>query len=133
MADAVTSETLLDGPSDLVMRFRNVSDGSGEAAVAKVDASALSTDVHGNAVSSVTIERIWWNTVGMSAELFWNASSNISARKIKIDSEGYSDYKDFGGLINNAGSGVNGDVLLTTTGHTSGDTYDIILSMKKIY
>jgi len=133
MADAVTSETLLDGPSDLVMRFRNVSDGSGEAAVAKVDASALSTDVHGNAVSSVTIEQVWWNTVGMSAELFWNASSNISARKIKIDSEGYSDYKDFGGLINNAGSGVNGDVLLTTTGHSSGDTYDIILSMKKIY
>ena len=42
MADAVTSETLLDGPSDLVMRFRNVSDGSGESAVAKVDASALS-------------------------------------------------------------------------------------------
>jgi|TARA_R110001583_G_scaffold63831_2_gene186293 hypothetical protein len=133
MADAVTSETLLDGPSDLVMRFRNVSDGSGESAVAKVDASALSTDAHGNAVSSVTIERIWWNTVGMSAELFWNASSNISARKIKIDSEGYSDYKSFGGLINNAGSGVNGDVLLTTTGHSSGDTYDIILSMKKIY
>ena len=133
MADAVTSETLLDGPSDLVMRFRNVSDGSGEAAVAKVDASALSTDVHGNAVSSVTIEQVWWNTVGMSAELFWNASSNISARKIKIDSEGYSDYKSFGGLINNAGSGVNGDVLLTTTGHSNTDTYDIIVAMKKVY
>ena len=133
MADAVTSETLLDGPSDLVMRFRNVSDGSGESAVAKVDASALSADVHGTSVTKVIIEQIWWNTVGMSAELFWNASSNISARKIKIDSEGYSDYKDFGGLINNAGSGVNGDVLLTTTGHSSGDTYDIILSMKKIY
>ena len=133
MADAVTSETLLDGPSDLVMRFRNVSDGSGESAVAKVDASALSADVHGTSVTKVIIEQVWWNTVGMSAELFWNASSNISARKIKIDSEGYSDYKDFGGLINNAGSGVNGDVLLTTTGHSSGDTYDIILSMKKIY
>ena len=133
MADAVTSETLLDGPSDLVMRFRNVSDGSGEAAVAKVDASALSTDAHGNAVSSVTIEQVWWNTVGMSAELFWNASTNLSARKIKIDSEGYSDYRQFGGLVNNAGSGVNGDVLLTTTGHSNTDTYDIIVAMKKVY
>jgi len=133
MADAVTSETLLDGPSDLVMRFRNVSDGSGESAVAKVDASALSANAHGALVSKVIVEQVWWNTVGMSAELFWNASTNLSARKIKIDSEGYSDYKNFGGLINNAGSGVNGDVLLTTTGHSSGDTYDIILSMKKIY
>ena len=58
MADAVTSETLLDGPSDLVMRFRNVSDGSGESAVAKVDASALSADVHGTSVTKVIIEQI---------------------------------------------------------------------------
>jgi len=115
------------------MRFRNVSDGSGESAVTKIDASALSTDAHGNAVGSVIIEQLWWNTVGMSAELFWNASTNVSARKIKIDSEGYSDYRDFGGLVNNAGSGVNGDVLLTTTGHSSGDTYDIIVAMKKVY
>jgi len=128
MADSVTSETLVDGPHNLV-----ISDGSGESAVTKVDASALSTDVHGNAVDSVIIEQLWWNTVGMSAELFWNASTNVSARKIKIDSEGYSDYRDFGGLVNNAGSGVNGDVLLTTTGHSSGDTYDIIVAMKKVY
>ena len=69
----------------------------------------------------------------MSFELFWNASSNVSTRKVKIDSEGYFDYRDFGGLVNNAGSGVNGDVLLTTTGHSNTDTYDVILSMRKVY
>ena len=33
MADAVTSQTLVDGPRDLVMKFTNLSDGTGESAV----------------------------------------------------------------------------------------------------
>ena len=41
MADAVTSQTLIDGARTTVMAFTNVSDGNGESAVAKVDASAL--------------------------------------------------------------------------------------------
>ena len=35
MADAVTSQTLIDGPKHAVMKFTNVSDGSGESAVKK--------------------------------------------------------------------------------------------------
>lgn len=136
MADAVTSETLVDSNSHAVMRFRSVSDGSGESAVVKVDVSALGGNTVGSptiACSLVTIEQIWFNTVGMSVELFWNASTNVSCRKIKIDSEGYLDFRNFGGLVNNAGSGVDGDLLLTTTGHSNTDTYDIILSMRKQY
>jgi len=133
MADAVASVTLQDNNSHVVQRFTNVSDGSGESAVVKVDVSALTANSFGTACSRVIIEQIWFNTVGMSFELFWNASSNVSARKVKIDSEGYFDYRDFGGLVNNAGSGVNGDVLLTTTGHSNTDTYDVILSMRKVY
>ena len=41
MADAVTSQTLQDGDKSVVMKFTNISDGSGEAAVKKVDVSAL--------------------------------------------------------------------------------------------
>ena len=41
MADVVTSQKLIDGARTTVMAFTNVSDGSGESAVAKVDASAL--------------------------------------------------------------------------------------------
>ena len=37
----------------------------------------------------------------------------------------------FGGLPNNAGSGVTGDVQFTTVGHSSGDTYTIILYLRK--
>ena len=43
MADAVTSQTLQDGDKSVVMKFTNISDGSGESAVKKVDVSALAT------------------------------------------------------------------------------------------
>ena len=41
MADAVTSQTLFDGDKHVVMKFTNISDGTGESAVKKVDVSAL--------------------------------------------------------------------------------------------
>jgi len=43
MADAVTSQTLSDGDRTAVMKFTNISDGSGEASVKKVVVSALAT------------------------------------------------------------------------------------------
>ena len=48
MADAVTSQTIIDGEKKVVMKFTNVSDGSGESAVAKVDVSdcVLGTDIN---------------------------------------------------------------------------------------
>ena len=35
MADAVTSQTIIDGVKTVVQKFTNISDGSGESAVAK--------------------------------------------------------------------------------------------------
>ena len=52
MADAVTSQTFIDGPKHAVIKFTNVSDGSGESAVTKVDVSALATSADGDACSS---------------------------------------------------------------------------------
>ena len=43
MADAVTSQTLIDGERTAVLKFTNISDGTGESAVKKVDVSALSS------------------------------------------------------------------------------------------
>ena len=41
MADAVTSQIIFDGTRTAVMKFTNISDGTGESAVLKVDVSAL--------------------------------------------------------------------------------------------
>ena len=124
MADAVTSQTIVDGSKWVVQKFTNLSDGTGESAVIKVDVSALSP-----AATTVSIEKIWYSITGMVATLLWDATTDV--RVVDLSGYGELDMKDFGGLINNAGAGITGDILLTTTGHTSGDNYTIILLMRK--
>jgi len=133
MADAVTTQTIIDGERNCVMKFTNVSDGSGESAVAKVDVSALAANANGKACSEVRIQRVSHAIVGMSVQLFFNASTNVLAMELAESSNGHMDFKDFGGIPNNAGSGKNGDILFTTKGHSSGDTYSITLEMTKVY
>ena len=133
MADAVTSQTIQDGERNLVMKFTNVSDGTGESAVKKVDVAALATNSKGQTCTKVKIQRIYWATVGMSVKLDFDATSNVLLIGLPADSTGDEYYDSFTGIPNNAGSGVTGDIDLTTTGHSSGDSYMIILEMIKEY
>ena len=133
MADAVTSQTIIDGERNCVMKFTNGSDGTGESAIAKVDVSALASNSAGIACSEVRVMRVSHAIVGMSVQLFLDATSNVLLMELAESSNGHMDFKDFGGLPNNAGSGKTGDILLTTKGHSSGDTYSITLEMVKVY
>ena len=139
MADAVTSQTILDdGGKNLIMKFTNISDGTGESAVAKIDVSALTKSaVTGQACSRVVLNKIWFSNVGMGFSLYWNATSNQFIMQAPKD---WTDTWDFTessmtlpGIPNNAGSGVNGDLLLTTSDHSSGDTYSIVIWASKGY
>tara|TARA_R100000750_G_C2308941_1_gene81734 strand:- start:288 stop:686 length:399 start_codon:yes stop_codon:yes gene_type:complete len=132
MADAVTSQTLVDNDRIAVMKFTNISDGSGESAVAKVDVSALNPHSRSStACSRVHVLRIWYMTIGMQVQLFWNATTNVILGEFEGD--GVKDFRSFGGIKNNAGSGINGDVLFTTRGHSNLDTYTIVLELQKTY
>jgi hypothetical protein len=124
MADAVSSQTLIDGVRNVVMKFTNTSDGTGEAAVLKVDVSALN-----GAPSTVKINKIHYSVAGMVARLLWDATADVTI--VDLQGDGHLDCTCFGGLYNNAGAGVTGDILLTTVGHTAGDSYTIILEMQK--
>ena len=67
MADTVTSQTIQDGARRVTMSFTNVSDGSGESSVTKVDVSALESDpMTGAACNGVSIETITFSTFGKS-------------------------------------------------------------------
>tara|TARA_Y100000296_G_C5014032_1_gene176561 strand:+ start:129 stop:527 length:399 start_codon:yes stop_codon:yes gene_type:complete len=132
MADAVTSQTLVDNDRIAVMKFTNISDGSGESAVAKVDVSALNSHSRSStACSRVHVLRIWYMTIGMQVQLFWNATTNVILGEFEGD--GVKDFRSFGGIKNNAGSGINGDVLFTTRGHSNLDTYTIVIELQKTY
>lgn len=124
MVDAVTSQTIIDGEKNVVQKFTNLSDGTGEAAVLKVDVSALN-----GAPSRVKINKVHYSVSGMVATLLWDATTDV--RIMDLQGDGTFDATGFGGLINNAGTGVTGDILLTTAGHTLNDSYTIILEMAK--
>ena len=132
MADAVTSQTLFDGDKHVVMKFTNISDGTGESAVKKVDVSALNADIYGNTCSSVAIEKIWWQCIGMKVQLFFDASTSAFIIELGENQSGHHDYSEFGGLPNNASS-PTGDIDFTTVGHSSADTYTVTLKMRKNY
>ena len=133
MADTVTTQTIIDGERNCIMKFTNVSDGTGESPVAKVDVSALSSNSDGKACSEVRIVRVSHAIVGMSVQLFFDATTNVLLMELAESSNGHMEFKEFGGIPNNAGSGKTGDVLFTTKGHSSGDTYSIVLEMVKVY
>ena len=134
MADAVTSQTIQDGGRHVVMSFTNVSDGTGESAVKKVDVSALESDpMTGKACSTVAIESVWFSTLGMSVKLNWYADTDVLALHLPADYSDSLDMSEFSGLNNKAGTGVTGDIMFTTVGHTSGDAYTVILKMVKQY
>jgi hypothetical protein len=133
MADAVTSQTIQDGNNIAILKFTNVSDGTGESAVKKVDVSALEPNSNGDVCTSVSVARIYWATRGMGVNIEFDATSNVLLTGLPADSTGDEYYDLFTGIPNNAGSGVTGDIDFTTVGHTSGDTYSIILVLNKNY
>ena len=131
MADAVTSQTIQDGDRIAVMKFTNISDGSGESAVAKVDVSALSTESGTErACAGVTIQQIWYDCSGMTVDILWDASTDVICWT--LSGYGFYDFRQAGPLTNNASS-PTGDIMFTTKGATDGDRYTVMMAMRKSY
>ena len=132
MAYAVASQIIVDGPSFVAIKLTNISDGTGETAVTKVDVSALEADSRtGQSCTDVNIERIWWQCIGMKVRILFDADTDVMAIELGENQSGNHDYSIFGGLTNNAGTGKTGDVKFTTVGASSGDTYTVILYLRK--
>jgi len=134
MADAVSATRVEDGPKKAVIYCTNTSDGTGESAVTKVDVSALSSLQDGTACTGVRIQKIVFTNVGMGVKILWNASTNVIAAQLPADYSDTLEYSDISGLPNVAASGgKTGDIKFTTVGHSSGDTYSIVLYCLKQY
>ena len=132
MADAVTSTTLMDSDRVAIIQLTSTSDGTGEAAVKKIDVSALSDSSTGQACTGVRLAKIVYSTFGMSVKLLWDATSDTICWDLNADYTTDEDFTEFGGIRNTAAaSGKTGDIMLTTTGHSDGDSYVIVLTVYK--
>ena len=139
MADAVTTQTIADTSGvKTVVKMTNISDGSGETLVTKMDASALN-GMSEDATKKVS--KIWYSvntTNGKSGvELLWAGSGASSANKTIgfFSGDGFWDLKTAGNEIANnatltASTSPAGDLLLSTKGFVSGDNYTLIVEVR---
>lgn len=136
MADTVAVRTVGQTANHIVVHLTSISDGTGESAVAKVDKSTLVAS-DGAEPASLDIESIQWNCDGMAARLLWDHDTDDLA--IVMSGNGSIDFTGSNldlvpaacRLKDPRSAGGTGDVLLTTTGHTSGDTYNITITFRK--
>lgn len=133
MADAVTSQTLFDSGNVAVMLFTNLSDGTGESAVLKVDVSALNVGADGKTCTGVQIEKIIYDVSGMAVKILWDATTDVTAYILGngVSSAGVIEFPV--SIKNNSGTGKTGDIMFTTSGHTSGDSYSVYLYLRKSF
>lgn len=130
MADTVTSQTIANGPRNLIMKFTNESDGTGESAVKKVDAQSA-TFANQGVVPGVhlKIARVTFTVSGGELRMQWDASSATDIDILAYT--GTQDYTFFGGLTNPNAAGATGSILFTTVGFTAGSSYTVVLEMLK--
>jgi|TARA_R110000751_G_scaffold101919_3_gene196298 hypothetical protein len=133
MADAVNVTTIEDGERQLVVQLTNLSDGTGESDVTKIDASALASSATGKACNEVRIQEIWAQVHGFDGvRLLYDADTNVVAFDAGVGWN-YQDFSSVGGL-KMYGTNAIGDILLSTLGtEASGDSYEIVIRAVKYY
>ena len=139
MVDTVTSQTIVDtSGTKTVMKFTNISDGSGETLVTKMDASVLT---HMTEDATKKISKIWWtcntNSGNGGVEVIWAGSgtSGANATALFLSGEGYWDLHTAGNGIGNnatleASTSPAGDILFSTKNFTQNDSYTIIIEVR---
>ena len=132
MADAVATQILVDDARRAILKFTNISDGTGESGVVKVDVSTLSS-YQGQACTSVSVNKIDAVTAGMGLNMLWDATTDVLILTLGEADFVTFDFSRFSGLTNNAGAGKTGDILFTTVGAASGDRYTVVMEVLKNY
>lgn len=130
MADITSVQTIADVAGvKHVSKMTNISDGTGETLVTKIDASntnAMTED------ATKVLARIWYsiNTTNANAavELLWGGANNSTM--VVLNGQGHWDLRTFGdGIVNNSTT-PTGDVLLSTRNFVSGDNYTILVEFR---
>ena len=127
MADVVSTQVLTDTTGvKFGVKMTNISDGTGENLVKKVDAS---TTTFMTEDGERKISKIFWSVntqSGKSAvELIWDGETNATA--VLLSGQGFWDLRADGNEITNNATTPTGDVLLSTKNFAIGDNYTILV------
>ena len=130
MADVVSTQVLTDTTGvKFGVKMTNISDGTGENLVQKIDASNTTFMTEDG---ERKISKIFWSVntqSGKSAvELIWDGETNATA--VTLSGQGFWDLRADGNEIVNNATTPTGDVLLSTKNFANGDNYTIIAEFR---
>ena len=130
MADVVSIQNITDTAGvKYVVKMTNMSDGTGESNVKKIDASET-TFMYEDGTKKVS--KIWYsvNTVNpkSAVELVWDGATQSTA--LILGGNGFWNLRDNGNEILNNAITPTGDVMLNTKNFTNGDNYTIIVEFR---
>jgi hypothetical protein len=130
MPDAVTTNVQVNGARNYQATFTNISDGTGENAVVKIDKSTLVNELR-KEPARLNILRVQWSINGFSSvRILWDHTTD-DVGMVLATGQGFHDFGQCGPIIDPNSAGGTGDVLFTTAGATIGATYDITLWVRK--
>lgn len=151
MADTVTTITLFPPSgafaSTVIVHLTNISDGTGETNVKKVDIAGL-LNYFNVKPSGLRLETVRWAIQGMtSVKLGWDRTAAQNTAMVLPGGTGYEDFRmmagrrgidgaqdmvKLGGLPDPSAGNADGkgSILLSTTGAVSGGSYDITLVLR---
>lgn len=133
MVNVVTNTRVALGNRSVIQQIQIASDGSEETDLVVYDSSAVAAalfPVRTNPLNCA-IRRIMYSTNSKLAvvHIEWDASTDVLAWSMPAGGDGVYDFSSFGALKNVAGSGITGDIVLTTTGLVAGDSISLILEV----
>ena len=127
MADAVTERAYPTGLGQVV-HLTNICDTTGESAVVKVDKSATPATS-----GLLAIEKVVYNIQGFMYVLIAFDHTSDDTAVVLGPGTGVIDLSGTGGIIDPNSAGGTGDIVLTTVGNASGDTYDITMHVRYVF
>ena len=121
MANVINIQTLVDGNENTIISVDLDLDTSDVAYMTLADPAILSDigPFAGRKATQLRFKKAVFNVEdGITVEMFWDATTPVEFEALV--GRGNRDYKDFGGLQNNAGAGKTGKISFKTQGFAAG-------------
>jgi hypothetical protein len=134
MANSVTTQTLIDGPRNLVVKITGILDTSnlGNTLIVTPATTFKVTGSDGNNPPLARLDHIDYSIAdGLELILSWGNGAGPITPILPLAGRGRMSFVDFEGLRNNA-VGTDGSVWLSSTGYSSGTSvFSLVLEMVK--
>lgn len=134
MANVVTTQILMDGPRNLVVKLTGVIDTADVGATSLVTLANLSAvDGAGSPPTRLIVDKISYNVESpLAVHLAWDATTDVTFASL-VNSGDDLEFKSFGGLYNTEAAGVTGAIMYSTQGWSAGAvlSFNVILEMRK--